>query len=55
MSHTAVLIPGDGIGPEVTHAAKRVIAASGADITWVERHAGWQVGVGNKSDILGSR
>jgi isocitrate dehydrogenase (NAD+) len=40
MSHTAVLIPGDGIGPEVTEATRRVLAAAGADIRWVERHAG---------------
>ncbi len=40
MNHTVVMIPGDGIGPEVTHAARRVIAAAGADITWLERHAG---------------
>jgi isocitrate dehydrogenase (NAD+) len=45
MRHTAVLIPGDGIGPEVTNAAKNVLAAatSGAAalaIEWVEHHAG---------------
>lgn len=32
--HQAVLIPGDGIGPEVTQAARRVIDASGAAIEW---------------------
>jgi len=40
MSHTAVLIPGDGIGPEVSGAAKRVLRAAGAEINWVERYAG---------------
>jgi len=40
MSHTVVMIPGDGIGPEVTQAARRVIAAAGAEINWLERHAG---------------
>src|SRR5215217_5372465 len=30
--HTIVLIPGDGIGPEVTAAARRVIAAAGAGV-----------------------
>src|SRR3954468_18410585 len=29
MRHTIVLIPGDGIGPEVAHAARRVIDAAG--------------------------
>jgi isocitrate dehydrogenase (NAD+) len=35
-----VLIPGDGIGPEVTAAAQTVIRAAGANITWVEAAAG---------------
>ncbi len=38
--HTVVLIPGDGIGPEVSHAARRVLDASGADLAWVEAQAG---------------
>lgn len=35
-----VLIPGDGIGPEVTAATQRVVAAAGVPITWVVAHAG---------------
>jgi isocitrate dehydrogenase (NAD+) len=35
-----VLIPGDGIGPEVTAAMRRVLAAAGAAVTWVEALAG---------------
>jgi isocitrate dehydrogenase (NAD+) len=38
--HTIVLIPGDGIGPEVTGAAKRVIEAAGLNVEWVELLAG---------------
>lgn len=38
--HQAVLIPGDGIGPEVTQAARRVIDASGAVIQWHVLEAG---------------
>ncbi len=38
--HTIVLIPGDGIGPEVTSAARRVMEAAGANIEWVELPAG---------------
>ncbi len=34
------LIPGDGIGPEITLAARQVLEASGADITWREALAG---------------
>jgi isocitrate dehydrogenase (NAD+) len=35
-----VLIPGDGIGPEVTEATRRVVAATGTRIDWVEAPAG---------------
>ncbi|MEX1000293.1 MAG: isocitrate/isopropylmalate family dehydrogenase [Thermodesulfobacteriota bacterium] len=35
-----VLIAGDGIGPNITIAVKKVVAASGAEIDWVERKAG---------------
>ena len=38
--HTIVLIPGDGIGPEVTSAATRVIEAAGLAVEWVELPAG---------------
>lgn len=38
--HKVVLIPGDGIGPNITAAVKKVVAASGAEIDWVERKAG---------------
>ncbi len=34
MKHNVTLIPGDGIGPEITEATKRCIEAAGADITW---------------------
>jgi isocitrate dehydrogenase (NAD+) len=38
--HTIVLIPGDGIGPEVTAATKRVLQAAGLQVEWVELPAG---------------
>ena len=38
--HTVVLIPGDGIGPEVTNAARRVLEAAGFDADWVVVPAG---------------
>src|SRR3954468_1258012 len=38
--HTIVLIPGDGIGPEVTNATKRVVEAAGLSVDWVELPAG---------------
>jgi isocitrate dehydrogenase (NAD+) len=35
-----VLIPGDGIGPEVTASMRAVLQAAGARVTWVEAAAG---------------
>jgi isocitrate dehydrogenase (NAD+) len=39
-NHEVVLIPGDGIGPEVTAAVTRILAAAKAPIRWTERYAG---------------
>ncbi len=36
MAHTVTLIPGEGIGPEVSHAARRILDASGAQLRWEE-------------------
>jgi isocitrate dehydrogenase (NAD+) len=38
--HTIALIPGDGIGPEVIAAARRVIEAAGLNVEWIELPAG---------------
>jgi len=40
MTHTITLIPGDGIGPEVTEAVVRILAASGVSIDWDSHVAG---------------
>src|SRR5678816_2462367 len=32
--HTITLIPGDGIGPEITAATVRIIEATGVDVEW---------------------
>lgn len=40
MPTDVVLIPGDGIGPEVADAARRVLDAAGADLRWTVSHAG---------------
>ena len=42
MAHKITLIPGDGIGPEVTNAAVRVLEASGVKIDWEKVDAGAQ-------------
>jgi isocitrate dehydrogenase (NAD+) len=41
--HTITLIPGDGIGYEVSEAARRVIDATGVDIEWDVQNAGLDV------------
>jgi isocitrate dehydrogenase (NAD+) len=43
MAHRITLIPGDGIGPEVTDATRTVIAATGVQIDWDVQHAGIEV------------
>ncbi|MHB0912970.1 MAG: isocitrate/isopropylmalate dehydrogenase family protein [Armatimonadota bacterium] len=43
MAHTITLIPGDGVGPEQTAAAKRVIEATGVKIDWEVHDAGVDV------------
>jgi len=39
--HTVCLIPGDGIGPEVVPATRRLLEATGVPLTFVEAEAGW--------------
>lgn len=38
--HRIAVIPGDGIGPEITASTQEVIAASGVQIEWIEVAAG---------------
>ena len=38
--HTITLIPGDGVGPEVSEAARRAVDATGVDIEWEVHEAG---------------
>ena len=40
MGQSVVLIPGDGIGPEVAQATQQVIDAAGVSIHWIEMPAG---------------
>lgn len=41
--HTVTLIPGDGIGPEVTEAAVKIVAATDVKIEWERMEAGSEV------------
>src|SRR5690349_15457148 len=40
MSHSVTLIPGDGIGPELAEATRRVLDASGVAFDWEVQDAG---------------
>ena len=40
MTHTITLIPGDGIGPEVTEAVLRILQVAGVQIEWDRQEAG---------------
>jgi len=43
MTYQVTLIPGDGIGPEITSAACRVIESTGVDIEWHKVEAGQDI------------
>lgn len=38
--HNITLLPGDGIGPEITEAVKKILSAAAVDIHWEEHLAG---------------
>jgi len=40
MAHNITLIPGDGVGPEISEATKRVLDATGVSINWETAYAG---------------
>lgn len=52
MTHTVVLIPGDGIGPEVSRAVRTVLEAAGAPVRFVEHHAGLAAMEVGHADVL---
>ena len=41
--HRVTLIPGDGTGPELTEATRRVLEATGVEFDWDVQHAGTDV------------
>jgi isocitrate dehydrogenase (NAD+) len=43
MAHRVTFIPGDGTGPEIAEATRRVLEASGAEFEWDVQHAGADV------------
>lgn len=51
MTHRVTLLPGDGIGPEITAAVVRIIDAAGVDIEWDSHLAGTEA-LGRYGDPL---
>jgi isocitrate dehydrogenase (NAD+) len=43
VAHTVTLIPGDGIGPELTEATRRVLESTGVELDWDVQEAGADV------------
>ncbi len=43
MPHVVTLVPGDGTGPELTEATRRVLEATGVEFSWDVQHAGVDV------------
>jgi isocitrate dehydrogenase (NAD+) len=43
MAHHVTLIPGDGTGPELAEATRRVLEATGVEFVWDVQHAGTDV------------
>jgi isocitrate dehydrogenase (NAD+) len=42
LAHRVTLIPGDGVGPEVTEAARRALDATGVELEWDRQDAGYE-------------
>ena len=55
MAHRVTLIPGDGIGPELTEATRRVLEASGVEFEWDVQYAGTDVMEQNDGNPLPDR
>src|SRR5437016_3233332 len=43
MPYAITLIPGDGTGPEITEATRRVLEATGVQFEWEVQHAGLEM------------
>jgi isocitrate dehydrogenase (NAD+) len=52
VAHRVTLIPGDGTGPELTEATRRVLEATGVEFDWDVRHAGTDVMDENEGNPL---
>src|SRR3954451_8059680 len=52
MTHRVTLIPGDGTGPELTEASRRVLEATGVDFEWDIRSAGEESMAANDGNPL---
>jgi isocitrate dehydrogenase (NAD+) len=55
MAHRVTLIPGDGTGPELTEATRRVLEATGVEFEWDLQYAGSDVMAENDGNPLPDR
>ena len=52
MTHRVTLIPGDGTGPEIAEATRRVLEATGVEFHWEVQHAGTDIMAKNGGNPL---
>jgi isocitrate dehydrogenase (NAD+) len=52
MGHKVTLLPGEGIGPEVSHATRRILEAAGVQIDWEEIDARAGAGSATPGNVL---
>jgi len=55
MRHKVTLLPGEGIGPEVSRAARRILEAAGVQIDWDEIDARAAVGSADAGNVLNDK
>ena len=53
MSHRVTLIPGDGTGPEIAEATRRVLDATGVTFDWDVQDAGYEIHVERRGQSAG--
>jgi isocitrate dehydrogenase (NAD+) len=55
MRHKVTLLPGEGIGPEVSRATRRILEAAGVQIDWEEINARAAVGSADAGNVLNEK
>src|ERR1700745_2807475 len=55
MRHKVTLLPGEGIGPEVSNAVRRILQAAGVQIDWEVIDAGAAVGSAENGQVVNEK